>query len=190
VSSFSTWLLALGLSADATAAAATLGLGLLRLSLRDVLRVMAWFGLFQGGMALFGSLLGQAFGAYLEAWDHWIAFVLLSGLGAKLLWEARSEPREEPEPRGQVLAFHTMLLLAFATSVDALAAGVTLPLLDAHVARACALIAFVTAVMSALGLWAGRRFGDRLGRRVDVIGGLLLIAIGLKILLEHLGVSG
>jgi putative Mn2+ efflux pump MntP len=191
VSILSTLLLAVGLAADATAAAATLGLGLARVRLRNVFSVMAWFGLFQGGMALLGSSLGKAFGSYLEAWDHWIAFVLLAGLGAKMIWEALSaEPAGQGDAARDAFAFSTMLLLAFATSIDALAVGVTLPLLGAEVISACGLIAGVTALLSALGLVAGRHFGDRLGRRVDVMGGLLLIAIGLKILFEHLGLLG
>jgi manganese efflux pump family protein len=191
VSTLATILLALGLAADATAAAVMLGLGLSRVQFRHVLSVMLWFGLSQGGMALLGSLLGQAFGSYLAAWDHWLAFGLLAGLGTKMVWEALAhDPGEQAEPARVSFALATMFLLALATSIDALAVGVTLPLLDAHVTQACAVIGGVTALMSALGLWAGRRFGAQLGKRVDLLGGLLLIAIGLKILLEHLGVIG
>jgi putative Mn2+ efflux pump MntP len=188
VSFFSTLLLALGLAADATAVSATLGLGLARVQLRHIVAVMAWFGVFQGGMALLGSLLGQAFGAYLAAWDHWIAFVLLSGLGGKMLWEARSAQQEQV-PRARSFGFAAMLLLAVATSIDAFAVGVTLPLLHGDVGQACLAIGVVTALMSALGLFAGRRFGERLGRGADAVGGALLILIGLKILLEHLGLT-
>ena len=113
-----------------------------------------------------------------------IAFVLLAGLGTKMLWDARAAAEVEPSDHG--FAFVTMLLLALATSIDALAVGVTLPLLGAPVGQACLLIGVVTALMSALGLWAGRRFGSMLGRRIDALGGLLLIALGLKILIEHL----
>lgn len=181
------FLLALGLSADATAAAATRGIAVARLSARHVLLVMAWFGVAQGGMAFAGSLLGVAFGSLLAAWDHWIAFGLLSALGVKMIWEARGE-LALPEPE-DAFATSTMLLLAFATSIDALAVGVTLPLLAADVALACLTIGVVTALMSAFGLWAGRRFGAAWGRRVDMLGGVLLIALGAKILFEHLSQS-
>lgn len=183
-----TSLLALGLSADAMAASVTLGLGVQRVGLRHLAPVTLWFGLFQGGMALAGSFLGRAFGSYVEAWDHWIAFVLLAALGAKMLRDARSA---EPQVRdGRAFRFTSMLLLALATSIDALAVGVTLPLVHQEVEQACLWIGLVTALMSALGLLAGRRFGARLGRRADALGGALLIAIGLKILLEHLDLVG
>jgi putative Mn2+ efflux pump MntP len=186
VSFFSTLLLALGLAADATAVSATLGLSRAHVQLRHIVAVMAWFGLFQGGMALLGSLLGEAFGAYLAAWDHWIAFGLLSGLGGKMLWEARSTEHEQTSRAAASFGFVPMLLLAIATSIDAFAVGVTLPLLHGDVPQACLIIGVVTALMSALGLLAGRKFGDRLGRGADAAGGALLIVIGLKILFEHL----
>jgi putative Mn2+ efflux pump MntP len=189
VSNLSILLLALGLAADATAASATLGLGLARVHFRHVLSVTVWFGLSQGGMALIGSVLGSSFGAYLAAWDHWLAFIVLAGLGAKMIWEA-FQSHEASETRADAFAFGTMLLLAFATSVDALAVGVTLPLLGAPVGRACAVIGLITALLSTLGLFLGRHFGERLGRRVDLFGGALLIVLGLKILLEHLGLIG
>ena len=184
----STCLLALGLSADALAVSVTLGLGLVRVRARHLAAVALWFGVFQGGMAWAGSALGRAFGSYLEAWDHWIAFVLLTALGAKMLWDARSEETEQRDERAFGVA--SMLLLAVATSIDAFAVGVTLPLVHHDVGQACSLIGLITALMSALGLLAGRRFGSSLGRRADALGGLLLIAIGIKILLEHLDVVG
>lgn len=177
-------LLALGLSADATAVAAALGARLARVRANHLCTVTAWFGLSQGGMALFGSLFGRAFGTALAAWDHWIAFGLLAALGGKMLWEARGAGAVSPEPRD--LSARNMLPLAVATSVDALAVGVTLPLLGARVLLACALITLVTALNSAWGLWAGRRFGALFGRRVDALGGLVLILLGIKILFEHL----
>lgn len=170
------------------AVSVTLGLGLPRVLPRHLASVALWFGLFQGGMAWAGSVLGRAFGAYLAGWDHWIAFVLLAALGAKMLWEARVGEAEERDEGA--FGFASMLLLAVATSIDAFAVGVTLPLLHDDVAGACLAIGLITALMSALGLLAGRRFGSRLGRRADALGGLLLIAIGTKILLERLGATG
>jgi putative Mn2+ efflux pump MntP len=190
-------LLSLALSADAAAVAATRALGLLRLTLRHFVLVALWFGGAQAGMAMLGSLLGQRFGAALAAYDHWIAFVLLSALGLKMLQEARSSQAEAEAPAGlargsarepEIDAFapRSMALLALATSIDALAVGVTLPLLGAPLAFTFTAIGVVTALMSGLGLWAGRRFGAALGARADAAGGLILIALGAKILIEHL----
>jgi putative Mn2+ efflux pump MntP len=181
-------LLSLALSADAAAVAATRGLLVARLLPRYFLAVALWFGVAQAAMALLGCLLGQRFGAVLAAYDHWIAFVLLSALGLKMLHEARSpadaqaEDRAAPDP----FAARTMLLLALATSVDAFAVGVTLPLLNAPLLLTLSAIGIVTALMSAFGLAAGRRFGAALGKRVDAAGGLILIGLGAKILIEHL----
>lgn len=180
-------LLSLGLSADAAAVSATRGLSVPRLALRHYASVALWFGAAQAGMAWLGSLLGVRFGTALAAYDHWIAFVLLSALGLKMLKEAR-EAAPDAEVRADAFALRTMALLALATSIDALAVGVTLPLLEAPLGLACTAIGVVTALMSVLGLGAGRRFGAVLGKRVDALGGLVLIALGTKILVEHLSV--
>jgi putative Mn2+ efflux pump MntP len=182
-----TLVLSLALAADAVAVAATRGLAVPRLRWRHFASVALWFGTAQGGMTLLGGLLGGRFGPALAAYDHWIAFGLLSALGLKLLyeaWSAEDEPSGAPDERA--FATRTMALLALATSIDALAAGVTLPLIDAPLALTCTSIGVVTALTSALGLYAGRRFGALLGKRVDVAGGLVLIGLGTKILLEHL----
>ena len=179
--------LSLAVSADAAAVAAARGFGLPRLALRHFAAVALWFGLAQAGMALLGCLLGQRFGPALEAYDHWVAFGLLSVLGLKMLHEARANEDAEDAPLGpDAFAARTMALLALATSIDALAVGVTLPLLDAPLALTLSAIGLVTAAMSALGLYAGRRFGAMLGKRVEALGGLVLIALGFKILVEHL----
>jgi manganese efflux pump family protein len=180
-------LLSFAVSADAAAVAATRGLLLSRLAPRHFVAVALWFGLAQAGMALLGGLLGQHFGSLVEAWDHWIAFGLLSVLGVKMLYDARAPAAAEGATlEGDPFAPRTMALLALATSIDALAVGVTLPLLDAPLALSLISIGLVTALMSGLGLYAGRRFGAALGRRVDALGGLILIALGAKILYEHL----
>lgn len=180
-------LLSLALAADAVAVAATRGLAVPRLRPGHFASVALWFGIAQGGMTLLGGVLGARFGSWMADYDHWIAFGLLSALGLKLLHEARSA-EAEPDPRGdRPFAARTMAVLAIATSIDALAAGVTLPLMDAPLALTCTSIGMVTALTSALGLYAGRRFGAVLGKRVDMAGGLILIALGSKILIEHLG---
>ena len=181
-------LLAVGLAMDAMAVAGARGIAAKRLRARDVALVAALFGGFQALMPVIGWLVGRRIGPAVEAWDHWIIFALLGGIGAKMLWESRGEPdaaAEEPPGRG-VFDLRVLLALAVATSIDALGAGVTLPMLHAPLALSVATIGVTTAVLSALGLYAGRRFGSALGRRLDAFGGVVLIALGCKILVEHL----
>lgn len=186
--------LSVGLAMDAMAVSAARGFAAPSLRARDVLRVALFFGGFQALMPLCGWFLGSAFGTLVSAWDHWIAFVLLGAIGAKMLWEARPIPHEaradSPTPRAasndELFAPRVLVVLAIATSIDALAAGITLPLLGAPLLVSVVSIGLVTAALSALGIVAGRRFGDVLGRRLDVFGGLVLIALGTKILVEHL----
>ncbi len=177
-------LLALGLAMDATAVAATRGLATPQILPKHVLLVALFFGGSQGLMPLFGWAIGSQLGPAVQAWDHWIAFVLLAGIGGKMLWEARGEKSEAPA--GDLYGWKVMLVLALATSVDALAVGVTLPMLDAPLLLSLLTIGVTTAVLSVLGLFAGRKFGALLGKRLDVAGGAILIGLGLKILIEHL----
>ena len=137
-------------------------------------------------MPLGGWLIGSRLGPHVQAWDHWVIFILLSCIGAKMLWEGRRAKASEPERGADVFATRVMLVFAIATSLDALAAGITLPLIDAPFLLALATIGVITAVLSAVGLFAGRRFGAMLGPRLDAMGGLVLIGLGLKILVEHL----
>jgi putative Mn2+ efflux pump MntP len=177
--------LSLGLAMDATAVSAAKGLSVPRIRARHVALVALFFGGFQALMPLIGWVIGARVGPLVEAWDHWVAFVLLVALGGKMLWEARGGQTELAPKGGDAFAIHVMLALALATSIDALAAGITLPMLDAPMLLSLVTIGLTTAVLSALGLFAGRRFGAALGRRLDVAGGLMLIALGAKILAEH-----
>lgn len=181
------FVLAVGLSMDSMAVAAARGLVAPHFRARQVVLVGALFGGFQALMPLLGWLAGSRIGPLVEAWDHWIAFGLLSALGGKMLWEARGAPDDDPAPAGDPFALGGLLLLAVATSIDALAVGITLPMLGAPLGLSLVTIGATTAVLSALGLFAGRRFGAALGRRFDVVGGLVLIGLGVKILGEHLG---
>lgn len=178
--------LAVGLAADAAAVSAARGVAAERLSLAQVLSVGGLFGAFQAGMPLIGWWLGESFGSAVQQWDHWIAFLILGALGGNLLREAWRG--EEPPARSerQLFGLLALLLLALATSIDALAAGVTLPLLDAPPWLAVATVGITTAALSSLALIAGRRIGNALGRPMLACGGLLLVALGSKILLEHL----
>lgn len=180
-------LLALGLAIDATAVSAARGLSTPKLLPKHVVLVALYFGGFQALMPLVGWLVGRWLGPLVEAWDHWIAFVLLMGLGGKMLWEAKNSPDEvEDKPGGDPYGTKVMLVLAVATSIDALAVGITLPMLNAPFFLSLATIGITTAVLSALGLVAGRRFGSLLGKRLDVAGALILMGLGTKILVEHL----
>lgn len=180
-------LLALGLSMDAMAVAAARGFSTPRIAARHVLLVAGFFGGFQALMPLIGYLIGSHAGQHLTRVGPWVVFVVLGGIGAKMLWEAR-HPEIESAPVQDAFGLRVLLLLAIATSIDALAAGFTLPLLGAPLGLSLVTIFATTALLSALGLFAGHRFGAALGSRLDALGGLILIGIGLKTLLEHLGV--
>ena len=179
--------LSVGLAMDATAVSAARGMAVPRVRPRHAALVALFFGGFQALMPVVGWALGSRIGPLLEAWDHWIAFALLGGIGGKMLWEARQGggdvcPRSEEELFGP----RVMLGLAIATSIDALAVGITLPMLDAPFALSIVTIGVTTAVLCVLGLFLGRRAGAMLGRRLDALGGLILIGLGVKILVEHL----
>ncbi|HEY3496889.1 MAG TPA: manganese efflux pump MntP family protein [Polyangiaceae bacterium] len=186
------WLLAVGLAMDATAVAAARGMAVPAIRPRHVFLVAAFFGGSQALMPVLGWLVGSSIGPFIRAWDHWVAFALLAGIGSKMLWEAREvEEAREPVSRGEgeLFGLKIMCVLALATSIDALAAGITLPMLGAPLVISVLTIGVTTAVLSVLGLVAGRRLGAVLGKRLDVLGGLVLIGLGLKILAEHLNAA-
>jgi manganese efflux pump family protein len=180
--------LSVGLAMDATAVSAARGLCLARVRPRHIALVAAYFGGAQALMPLLGWQLGSFVGSLVSTWDHWIAWVLLTIIGGKMCLESR---KAEDNPCGHdnsndPFAHRLMLVLAVATSIDAFAVGITLPLLRAPLVLTLATIGITTAVLSAAGLFAGRRFGAALGRRMDAVGGIVLILLGLKILVEHL----
>lgn len=180
-------LLAFGLSMDAMAVSAARGLAVRQIRARHVALVACFFGGFQALMPLLGFLLGATVGKLIAAWDHWIILVVLGGIGGKMLWEAFHPDKDEEQPsEADAFGLRVMLLLAIATSIDALAAGFTLPLMGAPLGLSLAAIGVTTAVLSAIGLFAGHRFGAALGSRLDAVGGLVLIGIGVKTLVEHL----
>lgn len=185
------FLLAVGLSMDAAAVSAARGLATERILGRHVLRVALFFGGFQALMPLAGWFIGDQVGPWVAAWDHWIAFFLLGAIGGKMLWEARGGDAEEATPASDEARFglRVMLVLALATSVDAFAVGVTLPILSAPLLLSIVTIGVTTAVLSALALYFGRRLGAMFGPRLDTVGGLVLIGLGIKILIEHLSAA-
>jgi len=178
--------LALGLAMDATAVAAARGVAVRAIEARHVALVALFFGGSQALMPALGWWLGAAVGSYVAAWDHWIAFALLGGIGAKMLWEARGGDDDDVVVEGDPFGLRVLTVLAIATSIDALAAGVTLPLIGAPFVLTIATIGVVTAVLSAGGLYLGRALAGALGSKLDVVGGLALVGLGVKILAEHL----
>lgn len=183
-------LLAVGLSMDATAVSAARGVGVRVLRPRHVLTVALLFGGSQALMPLLGWLVGHHFGAVVTEWDHWLAFVLLGGIGSKMLHDAWGEADLSPDSRmGDPFAWSVLALLALATSVDAFAAGVVLPILGAPLLMSLVTIGVTTALLSVVGLLAGRRLGAAIGRKFDIFGGLVLIGLGVQILVSHLSAN-
>ena len=176
------FIIAVGLSMDAFAVSICKGLSAGRVSPRHALTCGLWFGGFQALMPLLGWLLGTRFQGLITSVDHWIAFVLLALIGGSMVRESRSREEEEVDASFTPRA---MLPLAVATSIDALAVGVTFAFLRVEIAPAAALIGVTTLVLSALGVKAGSVFGDRFQSRAELAGGVILILMGTKILLEH-----
>ncbi|MBX9244653.1 manganese efflux pump [Actinotalea ferrariae] len=180
-------LIALGVSADAFAVALGKGLHIRRLSARDAGAIAVAFGLFQALMPVLGWLLGSGLRDYITEVDHWVAFALLTLIGAKMLHEALSS-QEDREVDEDHIGLRELLVLSVATSIDALAVGISFAFLEVNIAAAALMIGFVTALVSLAGVLIGHRAGTRFRGPAEIAGGLILIAIGVRILLEHLGV--
>ncbi len=180
------FLLAIGLSMDAFAVSICKGLATGTVRNRHMLSAGLWFGGFQALMPLLGYLLGTTFESYITAIDHWVAFALLAFIGGNMIKEAFS--KEETQADGS-FSPKTMLPMALATSIDALAVGITFALLpNVNIAAAVSFIGVTTFLLSALGIRMGGKFGSRSRAKAQMAGGLILILLGLKILLEHLGI--
>lgn len=177
-------LIAVGLSMDAFAVSICKGLSVKKLELRHALLVGLYFGGFQFLMPLTGWLLGFRFEELIDSIDHWIAFILLGLIGANMIKEAFGKTEELSDDFG----FKTMLMLAVATSIDALAVGISFAFLSVDILPAAALIGATTFALSAAGVYIGRSFGLRYKAKAEIAGGAILILIGVKILLEHLGI--
>lgn len=177
---------AVGLAMDAVAVAIASGLSVKTLRLRDALKMAAFFGVFQALMPLGGYLLGAMLADVLGAYDHWIAFVLLSGLGIKLILDSRNAAEEK---FSSPFRTNKLLILAIATSLDAFAVGISFSLLEVSLAETVIVIGMVTFLLSLTAVWFGARLGKSMAKRAEIFGGIVLILIGSKILIEHL-VSG
>lgn len=201
------FLIGVGLSMDAFAVSVCKGLGMKRLDRGQLLVIALFFGGFQALMPLVGWLLGRQFESYIVAVDHWIAFALLFLIGGKMLWEAffgqdeecgACEPCTACDDGGNAagsesaprLDLRELTMLAVATSIDALAVGITFAFLGVDIVSSAALIGVTTFVLSAVGVVLGHQFGARFEKPATIVGGVVLVLIGCKILLEHLGVIG
>ena len=174
---------------DAFAVSICKGLGMRRLNMKQALVIGLFFGGFQALMPLIGWALGTQLADFITPIDHWIAFILLALIGGKMLFDAFREGDGEDagEPKDTRLDFKELLMLAIATSIDALAVGITFAFLGVNIVVAIAVIGVTTFVLSVVGVAVGHAFGARYEKGATIAGGIVLILIGCKILLEHLG---
>ncbi len=179
------FILAVGLSMDAFAVSVCKGLAMPKITVKKTLIVGLWFGGFQALMPAIGYLLGVQFRDQITSIDHWIAFILLGIIGANMIKEACSGDCEE---ENDSLDIKTMFLLAVATSIDALAVGITFAFLNVHLLAAVSFIGVTTFTLSAIGVKIGNVFGTKYKSKAEFAGGVILILLGFKILLEHLGI--
>ena len=189
---FEIFMIGVGLSMDAFAVAICKGLNMHRLDQMQTLVIALFFGGFQALMPFLGWLLGRQFEAYITSFDHWIAFALLTFIGGRMIWEVVRKKEDAPNSAsgGQKLDIKELLILAIATSIDALAVGISFAFLQVRIAAAITLIGCTTFVLSAAGVCDGHKFGAKYEDKATLAGGIILILIGVKILLEHLGLIG
>ena len=183
MSTYELFIIAVGLSMDALAVAICKGLSMAKMSWKKGIIVGLWFGGFQALMPLIGYLLGAQFESKITAFDHWIAFILLGLIGGNMIREGVSGDEEKTDDS---VSIKSMLPLAIATSIDALAVGVTFAFLRVNIAYAVSFIGVITFLLSTVGVKVGNVFGARYKSKAEIAGGVILILMGLKILIEHL----
>ena len=185
------FLIAVGLSMDAFAVSLCKGLNMRKINYRHAAIISLFFGGFQAAMPLIGWVLGKGFANYITAFDHWIAFALLVIIGGKMLFEGiKKEESEGDCGCDEALDLKELFILAIATSIDALAVGISFAFLNVSILPAAALIGVTTFGFSFAGVAIGNRFGTKFQNKAEIAGGVVLILIGVKILLEHLGILG
>lgn len=184
------FLVAVGLAMDAFAVSVCKGLNMRKTDFKYAALLGLFFGGFQALMPAAGWLLGRQFEKYITSVDHWIAFLLLGFIGGKMILEALKKQEEASCCGPVVYDLRELFMLAVATSIDALAVGITFAFLGVEIVGAAALIGSVTFVLSVAGVAVGSRFGAKYKSKAELAGGIVLVAIGLKILLEHLGILG
>ena len=186
------FLIGVSLSMDAFAVAICKGLAMRKVNKKQCFVIALFFGGFQALMPFLGWLLGTRFESYITSIDHWIAFVLLAFIGGKMIVEAVRDKDDNPEitEMDPPLNIKEMFVLAVATSIDALAVGITFAFLEIPIVQAIAIIGATTFIISIAGVYIGNFFGNKYKNKAEIVGGVILILIGLKILLEHLGILG
>lgn len=175
----------IGLAMDAFAVSICKGLSMKKASMKNTLVIATYFGVFQAVMPIIGFLLGTTFEKYITSIDHWIAFILLLIIGVNMIKEAFSKEEDETKDK---IDFKTMIVLAIATSIDALAVGITFAFFKVNILLAALIIGIITFVLCIIGVIIGNKFGDKFENKAKISGGIILILIGTKILLEHLGI--
>ena len=175
-------LTAVGLAMDAFAVAVCKGLASKKVTIKNALKIGIYFGLFQALMPLIGYFFGSVVASYVESFDHWVVFGLLAFVGGKMIYEALSGD----ECVDDSLTFKVMIVLAIATSIDALAVGLSFSMIEINIFVAVGVIGVVTLLLSGIGYWLGNIFGSKYKNVAEIFGGVILVLMGLKILLEHL----
>ena len=176
--------ISIGLAMDSFAVSICKGLAMKKLDWKKAFLIAFYFGIFHLGMPLVGYLLGTTFSSFVSRVDHWITFVLLAFIGAKMIIGSYSKKRNK---RIDGASFKEMFALVIATSIDALAIGVTFAFFETNLILSISIIGAITFALSVLGIAIGHKFGGKFGQKAERAGGIILILIGLKILLEHLG---
>lgn len=176
----------IGLAMDAFAVSVCKGLSMKKINWKKAIIIALYFSLFQMFMPLIGFFLGSSFSEAIEAIDHWIAFILLLFIGVNMIKESTEKTFEKENDK---VDFKTMIILAIATSIDALAVGVTFAFLKVNIFLSVTIIGLITLIISLTGVVIGNKFGDKFQNKAELTGGIILILIGLKILLEHLEIT-
>ena len=175
----------IGLAMDAFAVAVCKGLSMKKINWKSTIIIALYFGIFQAGMPVLGYFLGSTFSSFVQKVDHWIAFILLAIIGGNMIRESTDD---EMDKRNDNVSFKTMIMLAIATSIDALTIGITFAFFEVNLLLAITIIGFITFILSIIGVLIGNKFGDKFQNKAELAGGIILILIGLKVLLEHLGI--
>ena len=178
-------LLGIGLAMDAFAVSICKGLSMKKMNWKNTIIIALYFGIFQALMPVIGYFLGTTFEGLVTKFDHWIAFALLLAIGGSMIKEAFSKDEENKNDK---VDFKTMSVLALATSIDAIAVGITFAFFEVNVLLAVTIIGLITFIISIIGVKIGNRFGDKYQSKAELMGGIILILLGIKILLEHLNI--
>ncbi len=185
MSLFSLIIMAIGLSIDSLAASITTGACCRYLRLKHILKVAMFMAVFQGFMPLIGWLIGSSFKKLIADYDHWVAFVILLGIGAKLMYDGIKAGEDGESSKTDPTKSIVLIGMAIATSIDALILGISFGIIEVNIQLAMLIIAITTFVFSSVGVYIGEKIGNKINKGIEIFGGLVLIGLGFKILLEH-----